>query len=148
MDNNNLGPSSLKSIDRRLPSVGGSVVEDPEDPLGGAVRFLIHNIMGKVVKEDNPRFGLTAPEQFRPPDVPGGHVIQCTLPLISKFHPLPFPRSRSKGLMSLMSGLNAGLFIGGEGISQISFCSAMVFSWSVLMKSTPFLTKGLEARRL
>ena len=116
MDNNNLGPSSLKSFDRRLPSVRGTIVEDPKDPLGGTVWFLIHHIMDKVVKEDNPGFGLTAPEQFRSANVPSSHVIQCALPLIFEFHSLPFRRSRSKGLMSSMSGLNAGFFIGGEDI--------------------------------
>ncbi len=114
MDNNDLRPLALKSIDRGQPPVRGSVVKNPENLSGGTVRFACHHVLDQTGKEYDPGFRLTPSEQLCPPHIPGCQVAQRPLSRVFKFHPLPLSCSWTKTHMSSVSRLNAGLFISGD----------------------------------
>ena len=114
MNNNNLRPSALKSIDRGQASVRRSVVKNPENPSGQTVRFACHHVLDQTVKGYDPGFGLTPSEQLCPPHIPGCQIAQRPFSRVFEFHLLPLSFSWAKTHMSSMSRLNAGLFIGRD----------------------------------
>jgi hypothetical protein len=114
MDNNDLWPLTLKSIDGGQSSMRGTIVENPENPSGGAVRFTCHDVLNQAGEGYDPGFALAPTEQFCSLYIPGRQVAQRPLSRVFKFYLLSFSLSCSKARRSSMSRLNAGLFIGGD----------------------------------
>ena len=111
MDNNDLGPLALKSIDRGQSPVRRPVVENPENPSGGAVRLACHHVLDQAVEGYDPGFGLAPSEQLCPSHVPGCQIAQCPFSCIFKFHLLSLSRSWTKTLVFSEPCLNTGLFV-------------------------------------
>ena len=108
------GHFALKSIDRGQSPVRRPVVENPENPSGGTVRFTCHHVLNQTHKGYDPGLGLAPAEQFCPSHVPGGKIAQRPFSRVFKLHFLSLSFSCAKTHMFSMSRLNARLFISGD----------------------------------
>src|SRR5512136_2587802 len=63
-DNNDLWPLTLESIDGGQSSMRGTIVENPEHPSGGAVRFTCRDVLNQAGEGHDPGFALALTEQF------------------------------------------------------------------------------------
>src|SRR6266480_6031065 len=70
-----------------LSPVGGSVVDDPEDPAGRGVWLRSHDLGDQPVERLDPRASLAPAEHPAPVTVPGCQVLQRPAPYVLVFHP-------------------------------------------------------------
>lgn len=74
MNQDGVGPLFFEAIDRCLPSVDGSIIDDPKDSAGAAIGLSLHDVTNESVKGDNRSVWHTTAEDFRPMNIPCGDV--------------------------------------------------------------------------
>jgi hypothetical protein len=74
MDEFQVGPLALQTLQRGLLTVRRAVVYHPEDPIRRGVGCLSHHLLDKAVEGFDPVFSLAATEEPGAVDVPGGQV--------------------------------------------------------------------------
>ena len=91
-----------------------AVVGHPKDATGRSIRFLAHNKIGQVVKAVNARGGFAQTKDFGLPHIPGSHVSQRSSSFVFMLDTPVTPSSGGSYGPHTVTGLNAGLFIGGD----------------------------------
>ncbi len=107
-------PALVQAFSGLLPTMGGSVIHDPENVRGGAVRLLTHDLINQTLKRNDPGFTLASPMDLGPTHIPrrqispGAHALVLVL---DSHHCAGCWRHRR---VDPMASLDTGLFIGGD----------------------------------
>ena len=116
VDGNYRGPAVLEALDAPLAAMRRAIVENPKDALGRPIGLLTHHFPDQTVERFDAVLPSTAAEHFGPTDIPSCEVDPGPFPLVFAFYPGGFPWAGREGAMESATGLNAGLFVGGEHI--------------------------------
>src|ERR1019366_7664652 len=127
MDQLKTGIPLLESLNTGRPSMGGTIVDNPEHSARLGIRRLAHypvNLLGirrlahypvnQAVKSNNAALRLAVAEKLGLMDIQGRQIGQRIAPLVLMFHLHRLARLGSLGGVEARAGLNAGLLIGGN----------------------------------
>ena len=114
MDDNDLWPFALKSVNGGQSPVRRPIVENPKNPFGRRVWLAGHHVFDQTVEGYDPGLGLAPAKQLCPSHIPSGKVAQRPSSRVFKFYLLSLACPCTKTSMTSMSCLNARLFIGGD----------------------------------
>jgi hypothetical protein len=114
VDHDEVGPFVRESLLAPFAAMGRPVVDDPEDPFGGAVGRPRHDLSHQPLEGRDSDLMPTATEDTGPPHIPGRQVSPgaSTLVLVLDFDGLS--GRRRQGLVLAAPGLDAGLLIGTD----------------------------------
>jgi hypothetical protein len=116
VNGNNRGPAVLEALDAPLAAMRRAIVENPKDALGRPIGLLTQHFRDQTVERFDAVLPSTAAEHFGPTDIPSCEVDPGPLSLVFALHPGGFPGAGRKRAVQSVTGLNAGLFIGGEHV--------------------------------
>lgn len=107
-------PLGLQAMDGLEAAMSGTVVQDPEDASGGAIRFLPHHILDQAVEGRDAAFQFAATEYFSPTHIPSSEIDPGTTALVFVLDAGGKSwRRRQRGVFA-PAGLDAGLLISGK----------------------------------
>ena len=116
MDQNATGINLLQALYGGGSAMRRAIVDDPEQPCAGTVRFLCQHLVDQSAKGFNPGRRFTAPYHIPPVYIPCGEILQGPTALVFV---LDIGRSawpgRQRG-MTADAGLNTGLLVGTEDV--------------------------------
>ena len=114
MDENESWVLVLKALNCRQATMGGAVVDDPEDTARVIVGRPGHNLMDEPIKRSNSTTRFAATKDFGPVNIEGGQVGPCSASFVFvfNFHRRFWLRWQSR--VKPASGLNAGFLVGGD----------------------------------
>jgi hypothetical protein len=122
VDGDDVGPLSTQVIGGFLTAMRRTVIHDPENPRGGSIGFLRHNLSCQGVEGRDARMSFAATEHLGSAHIPSGQVGARPAPLILVLHIEGVPRPGRQRGMSAMANLDAGFLIGGKDIESVA-CS-------------------------
>lgn len=93
------------------PSMGRTIVDDPEDPARLSIRSLGHDPVDQLVKRSNPALSLAMAEKLGAMNIHGRQVSNGSTPFVLVFDLHGFARLGWLAGMNASSGLNAGFFV-------------------------------------
>ena len=114
MDQDQIGILVLKALDGAGAAMGRAVVHDPENPFGGFVGGLAHNLSDQRVKGDYAGGVVASAKELHAMDIHGRQVSPGTAPLVFVFDFHRGTGSCGQGGMTPRTGLDAGFFIGRQ----------------------------------
>src|SRR6516162_686189 len=114
VDQNGVGPLGAEPVGGLLPAMSRTIVHDPEDPAGGPIGRLVHDLADQSIHRPDTIFAFAAPEDFGAMDVPRCQVGPRTLPKILVLDSHRASGSRRQGRLFAAPGLHTGLFIRRE----------------------------------
>lgn len=99
-------------------TAGSEVVhqQQPEDPRGGAVRLLAHDLIDQSFEGGDPGLALAPSKDFRSSHVPGGQVGPGAEALELVFHARRPTPGRRYGPVDAVAGLDAGFLVRREDV--------------------------------
>ena len=104
----------LQALNRCRPPVTGAVVNDPKDPMGMAVRILIHDLLDQAVEGDNGAAGFATAVDLGLVDIPGGQISPGTETSILMFDLEGRVGPRRQRGVATLAGLDGGFLIGAH----------------------------------
>lgn len=111
MHQKSVGPPGSNAIDCFLPAMSRAVIHDPENALGGLVRFAAHDLSDEAIGGRNATLLFTVSEELGTVDVPSCQIGPSPLPEILVLNPHGSARSHWQGGLLSASRLNAGFFV-------------------------------------
>ena len=124
------GPALAQAFGRPFPTVGGSVVHDPENARGGTVGLLPHELINQTLERNDPGFALAAPMDLSPTHVPRRQISPGAHALVLVLHSHRCTGRWRHRRVDPMASLDTGFFIGGEhtvgGGQRLPFPNARV----------------------
>src|ERR1039457_7032895 len=114
MDQLKAGIPLLESLNTGRPSMGGTIVDNPEHSARLGIRRLAHHPVDQAVKSNNATLRLAVAEKLGLMDIQGGQIGQRPAPLVLMFHLHRLARLGSLGGVDARAGLNAGVLVGGN----------------------------------
>ncbi len=106
-----IGIPAFKTTDRCLPSVQGTVINHPKNPVCRAIWFLTHDKINQVSTAINPVTVSAQTKDFGLPNIPGCHVSQGPHSFTAVFDMTIVSRSRCSCRRQSTARLDAGLLI-------------------------------------
>ena len=116
VDDDQVRPGPLESVDGAFAAMGRSVVEDDEHAVGSAVGLLAHELVDETVEGVDPVFGGAAVEKLGVCGVPGGEVAEGALAFVLVLDALPAGGRGRQGRVFPCSGLDRGLLVGADDV--------------------------------
>lgn len=116
MNSNSVCPTLRETINKGLPSMRRSIVDNPENPFGCSVRGLRHHLVRQSVKRFNPTLLFTPSKDFCPVNIPGGKIRPGPTTDILMFYSHRLSRTWRRSGMFANSGLDARFFIRTDDI--------------------------------
>src|SRR6266542_195938 len=120
VDQEEVGVAGTDALDRLLALVGGAVVDDQEDPSGGAVEVDRHDLVDQAHEGLDAGLELDATEGDAQSDVPGGEVLDGAGPRVVALDVARLARTtglaRSGSGHTAQAGLDAGLLVGADDV--------------------------------
>ena len=105
-------PGEAQALGGLLAPMGGPVVGDPEDALGGAIRLLGHDLRDETIERLDACGFLAAPKDLGAMNVPGSEVGPSAPARILVLDARGPARGRSGRGVFAQAGLNTGLLVG------------------------------------
>lgn len=157
MNDNRVGPFFFKPLSACLAAMRGPVIENPEDSVGAAIRFLRHDLVDETLKRFNACFGFTSAKEFSLVNIPGSKIRQGSVSFVFMFSTPPFVRFWSYIWMDPFPSLDTGFFVSRKdivpGAQRFSFPNAFVeiqnrgclfFEFGIARKDPVAVFPGLE----
>ena len=116
VDEDGIGPLVAQTFGSFLASVSGAVVHDPEDPAGGLVRLLAHDIADEPIHGSNSALHFTAAKDLCAMDIPSSQIGPGAFAKVLVLDASGAVGSHGQGRMFAAAGLNAGLFVRGNDV--------------------------------
>src|SRR5215210_326564 len=115
-----LGPFSLKALERSLTPMGGAVVHYPEHAISRSIGLLFHHLIHQPTEGLDAVVGLAAPEELRSMHVPSGQVGQSSPSFVLVLHPHEPIFVGWQGRVAALTGLDGGLLVGRDDVFSFS----------------------------
>ena len=116
MNEDGLGPFFAQTFGRLLTSMSRAVVHNPKDSASRFVGLLTHDLADQPIHGSDSALDFTATEDFCAMDIPSRQVGPGALAKVLVLDASGTPGSWRECRLFAPSGLNAGLFVGGNNI--------------------------------
>ena len=116
MNEDGVGPFFAQTFGRLLTSMSRAVVHNPKDSASRFVGLLAHDFADQPVHGSDSALDFTATEDFCAMDIPSRQVGPGALAKVLVLDTSGTPGSWWECRLFAPSGLNAGLFVGGNNI--------------------------------
>jgi len=114
MDQDSVWIPITKELDGLCAPMGGAVIGDPEDTLGGAVWFLAHDPIDDIMETGYAGAWTTETEKLGTVNIPGSDIGQSAFSFVFMFDTGHTSNGGGGGGYQPTPGLDAGFFIGGN----------------------------------
>jgi hypothetical protein len=111
VDKNGVGPFGAEMVGGFLPAMSGTIIHNPEDPLGGLVGRLAHDLSNKAIHGSNAVLDFAAAEDLGTMHIPRCQVGPSAFAKVLVLDSHGASGSRRQSRLFAASGLNTGLFI-------------------------------------
>lgn len=116
MNEERIGPLIAQASGSLLTSMSRAVVHNPKDTAGRFVRLLAHDFADEAIHRSDSAFAFTAAEDSCPMDIPSCQISPGAFAKVLVFDTRGTVGSWRQCWLFAASGLNAGLFVGGNDV--------------------------------
>ena len=112
VDQNQIRPTPLETLNRFFPTMRGAVVDNPEYTLRGGIGLAAHDIPDQAVEGHNPGGGFAPPKELGAVHIPGSQIRERAGALVLMLDSHRLACTRWHDRVSARPCLNARLLIG------------------------------------
>ena len=116
MDQNATGINLLQALYRGCSAMRRAIVDNPEQPCAGTVRFLCQYLVDPSAKGVNPGRRCTATHHIPSVSIPCGEILPSPTALVCVLDRGRSAQPRQQRGMTADAGLHAGLLVGTEDV--------------------------------
>src|SRR5712691_3108745 len=116
MDQNDTRIDLTQPLLRSGAAMRRTVVDNPEQPFAGPIRFLSQHLGDKPAKGEDTRRRFTPAHDASPAHIPGGQILQSPAPLVFVLDIGGAAWGRRQGGMAADTSLDAGFLVSTEDV--------------------------------
>lgn len=114
MNEYGIRPLLPEALDRSFAAMNGSVIDDPEDSLRGAIGLATHDLPDEALEGDDRALRFAMTEDFRAVNIPCGKVVHRAFTRVLMLDAHRPPWSRRSRRVCAKPALDTGFLIGAD----------------------------------
>lgn len=140
--------AALQPVDRRVTTVRGAVVDDPEDAPRRGIGRHRHHLIHQAAEGCDAGLGFAAREQLGPVHIPGGEVLKRAATFVLMLNPHGATRRRCQRGVTTAPRLDRRLLVSGDDELIGRQAAAMELAGVEVEDGTGFGLEGGVAREI